>query len=117
MRFFIDAQMPRQPAHWLNSNGHDCLHTLDIPEGNRTTDAEINALSVREQRVVITKNSDFVEDFWLSQAPYKLVLVSTGNIANNALEEIFGDNLDAIVQALTSSDFVELGQKLLIVHR
>ena len=45
------------------------------------------------------------------------MLVSTGNIANNALEEIFGDNLDAIVQALTSSDFVELGQKLLIVHR
>ena len=65
MRFLIDAQMPRRLAYWLNSNGHDCLHTLDLPEGNRTTDAEISALSVREQRVVITKDSDFVEDFLL----------------------------------------------------
>jgi predicted nuclease of predicted toxin-antitoxin system len=39
----------------LREAGHDALHTLDLPDGNRTTDAEINATSWREQRVVVTK--------------------------------------------------------------
>jgi len=54
MRFFVDAQFLRQLARWLQANGHETLHARDLPEGNRTGDAAINALSLRERQAVIT---------------------------------------------------------------
>ena len=41
MRFLVDAQLPRRLAYWLNERGHDVRHTLDLPAGNRTSDAVI----------------------------------------------------------------------------
>lgn len=41
------------------------MHTLELPAGNRTKDSVVNELSVREQRVVITKDEDFVSSFLL----------------------------------------------------
>lgn len=117
MNFLIDAQLPRRLSHWLNAEGHDAIHTLDLPTGNRTEDAQINVLSIREQRVVVTKDSAFVDAFLLHHAPCKLLLVATGNIANAELVRLFEDNLDDIVRALETSDFVELGRDSLISHQ
>ena len=117
MNFLIDAQLPRRLARWLKAEGHDAIHTLDLPAGNRTEDARVNALSIREQRVVVTKDMDFVDTFLLRRTPCKLLLVATGNIGNSELARIFEDNLDDIVQALETSDFVELGQDSLISHQ
>ena len=61
MRFIVDAQLPRRFAAWLRDQGHDALHTLDLPDGNRTADAIITALSSRERRIVVTKDADFIE--------------------------------------------------------
>ena len=41
MRFLVDAQLPKRLAEWLNEAGHDALHALDLPRGNRTSDAEL----------------------------------------------------------------------------
>jgi predicted nuclease of predicted toxin-antitoxin system len=64
MNFLVDAHLPRRLARRLQEAGHDALHTLDLPRGNRTTDTEINAISLSERRVVITKDADFVNSFW-----------------------------------------------------
>ena len=116
MKFLVDAQLPLRLARWLQDEGHDALHTRDLPQGNRTPDADINERSVREQRVVITKDEDFVDTFHLSREPRKLLLVATGNIGNSELEELFTSNLDEIVHALETSDFVELSRDMLISH-
>ncbi|MCX7063936.1 MAG: DUF5615 family PIN-like protein [Proteobacteria bacterium] len=63
MRFLIDAQLPFKFTQWLRQHGHDSRHTLDLPAGNRTTDAEIVACAVAEGRIVVTKDSDFVQTF------------------------------------------------------
>lgn len=63
MRFNVDAQLPRRIAGWLREAGHDAIHTLDLPAGNRFTDRAIIGLSLREQRVVVTKDADFVSGF------------------------------------------------------
>jgi predicted nuclease of predicted toxin-antitoxin system len=60
MRFLVDAQLPRRLARWLGARGQDAVHTLDLPDGNRTQDAAIGDLACREDRIVITKDSDFV---------------------------------------------------------
>jgi len=88
MKFLVDAQLPRRFAVWLRDNGHDALHTLDLSKGNRTADATIAALSVRQRRIVATKDSDFVDSFILQQQPAKLLLISTGNIMNAEREAL-----------------------------
>ncbi|MGC1955210.1 MAG: DUF5615 family PIN-like protein [Gammaproteobacteria bacterium] len=91
MKFLVDAQLPRRLALRLQTLGHDALHTLDLPLANRTPDVTINALSLREQRIVITKDADFVNSFLLSQKPWKLLFVATGNITNIELEPCFSN--------------------------
>ena len=117
MRFLVDAQLPKSLAANLRWQGHDAVHTLELPLGNRIPDWQINEISVEEQRVVITKDADFVNSFLVKALPYKLLLVSTGNINNRKLEKIFVTNLSAILDALEIYDYVELTSATLIEHK
>ena len=117
MKFLVDAQLPRRLARWLHAEGHEAIHTSGLPEANQTGDATINELSLREQRVVVTKDEDFVDTFLLRHQPYKLLLVTTGNISNKELERLFRDNLERMVQALETYDFIELDRTTLICHQ
>ena len=85
MNFLVDAQLPRRLIYRLREAGHDAIHTLDLPHGNRTTDQELLAVSMRDQRVVITKDADFVSTYILSRQPFKLLLISSVNINNATL--------------------------------
>jgi len=116
MKFIVDAHLPRQLARLLQEAGYDAIHTLDLSQGNRTPDSVINELSLYEQRVVITKDADFVDSFWLRQEPWKLLLVSTGNISNAALLTIFQANLEKVVGGFDTFDFIEVNQTDLIFH-
>lgn len=116
MNFLVDAQLPRRITKWLRQAGHDAVHTLDLPEANRTSDSAIRAAASLEQRVVITKDSDFVDSFLLTRQPEKLLLISTGNVTNVELEASLLPNLEAIVTALSGNDFVELTRTALIIH-
>lgn len=116
MKFLIDAQLPQRLARWLSEAGHDVVHTQGLPAGNQTEDGEITRLSLAEQRVVVTKDEDFVNSIHLQQAPHKLLLISTGNINNAELLKLFEDNLDEIISTLESCRFVELSRSSLVVH-
>jgi predicted nuclease of predicted toxin-antitoxin system len=116
MNFLVDAQLPRRLARRLLKVGHDTRHTLDLPDGNRTTDNEICDIAEREQRIVITKDADFVNSFLLARRPSKLLLVSTGNANNTTLERLFFANLEEIVNAFQQYDFVELTHTAIIIH-
>jgi predicted nuclease of predicted toxin-antitoxin system len=61
MKFLVDAQLPRRLTQRLREAGHEALHTLDLPLGNRTTDTLINDLSAREHYVVVTVESTRVD--------------------------------------------------------
>jgi predicted nuclease of predicted toxin-antitoxin system len=117
MKFLLDAQLPRRLCQPLRAIGHDAMHTLDLPQGNRTTDAEITLIAAREGRVVVTKDTDFVNSFYLSGRPQKLLLISTGNIPNVVLEPLLFGNVEALEAALTDNDFVELSRTTITVHR
>lgn len=116
MRFVVDAQLPRRVAHMLRDLGHDAIHTLDLPDENRTADSVIVAIADRDGRVVITKDADFVNSFVLVHQPRKLPLASTGNITNAELLRLLVPNVDAIVEASASADFVELTRTSLVIH-
>ena len=116
MKFLVDAQLPRRLVLQLREAGYDAIHTLDLVNGNRTSDAEINGVSIAEQRVVITKDSDFVESFLLHKRPWKLLLVSTGNISNRELEQLFAATLSIIADGFSNYDYIEFNRLNVIFH-
>lgn len=66
--------------------------------------------------MVVTKDSDFRDSHLLTGHPTKLLVVATGNIANDALFELFGLALASVVAALEEVDFVELRPDELVLH-
>ena len=116
MKFLIDAQLPRRLAHQLRVAGFETNHTLDLPQGNRTSDQALITFSLMEHCVVITKDADFVESFLLRHEPWKLLLISTGNIGNDELLRLFQLNIDQLVEAFKTFDFVELNRTSMICH-
>ncbi len=116
MKWLVDAQLPYRLAEHLRNRGYDVLHTLDLPDTNRTSDSELNRISLDEQRIVISKDADFVSSFVLQGVPYKLCLIATGNIRNADLLKLFDRQLSSITSALESADFVELSSSDVIVY-
>ena len=116
MKFLVDAQLPRRLASLWQQADYDAVHTLDLPLGNYTPDNIINDLSLKEQRVVVTKDADFVDSFLVQQVPWKLLLVSTGNIRNQELLDLFAANLEKIVNGFSTFDFIEINRNEIIFH-
>jgi predicted nuclease of predicted toxin-antitoxin system len=116
MKFLIDAQLPRRMATWLASAGCDAVHTLDLPDRNRTTDAQLIERADRELRAIVTKDADFVNSHLLHGRPAKLVLVSTGNISNRELEQIMVPLIPDIIREFQLHAFLELGRAGIIVR-
>jgi predicted nuclease of predicted toxin-antitoxin system len=98
MKFLIDAQLPERIANLLEKSGYDVVHTKNLPLQNATPDSEINKLSIIEQRIVITKDKDFLDSFLIKKEPYKLLLITTGNISNKQIEQIFIQNISQMVE-------------------
>jgi predicted nuclease of predicted toxin-antitoxin system len=63
MKFLIDTQLQKSLKDLFTAKGFDCIHTWDLESGNNTTDKSINEISIKEKRIVITKDSDFFKSF------------------------------------------------------
>lgn len=77
--------------------------------------ARIVACAKRENRVVVTKDGDFVQSFLLTGYP-TLLLISTGNITNAELQKLLHANLREIELAFAEYRFVEITREDLVIH-
>ena len=117
MKLLIDAHLPQSLRDVFRAAGHDAIHTRDLPLGNRTSDAEINRISVAEQRIVVTKDADFVNSLVIRGVPYKLLLISTGNITNRHLLHLVSTNLDQLKELFVQHIYIELEHSQINIHR
>lgn len=69
MRYLVDAQLPYLLVEVLRSKGYDVLHTDDLPDKDETSDTVIRQIATRENRIVITKDSDFRDSYLLLGQP------------------------------------------------
>jgi predicted nuclease of predicted toxin-antitoxin system len=116
MKFIVDAQLPRPLAVWLKNKGFEAIHTLDLPQQNLTDDMDIIKLSMVNQYIVISKDSDFFDYYVLKQQPHKLILLTTGNIVNKKLIQLFEDNFEQLVQFIENNQVVEMSNFNITVH-
>lgn len=116
MKFLVDAQLPKRLCELLKAKGFDAIHTLDLPRGNSTTDLELINIADQYDRVVISKDNDFLDSYLLNGSPKKLLLVTTGNINNNLLIGLFERNIGQISHLMTLYSVVEFNNSELLVH-
>jgi predicted nuclease of predicted toxin-antitoxin system len=111
MKFLVDAHLPPRLCMVLQAAGHDAIHTGGLEAKNRTPDESINRVSLAEERIVVTKDSDFYHSHLLHGKPWKLLLVRTGNIRTRELTTLLERHLPAIVTAFATNSLVELDRQ------
>ncbi|MCL2041676.1 MAG: DUF5615 family PIN-like protein [Bacteroidales bacterium] len=116
MKFLVDAQLPYGIALFLRNKGFDVLHTNDLPDKERTPDSQIRDIAVSENRIVITKDYDFVDSHILTKIPEKLLIITTGNIKNRQLFDLWRSNWKLIIHLFETWNLVELSKEDVIAQ-
>lgn len=116
MKFIVDAQLPLKLAVALQAAGHDAIHTLSLPDKNRSSDTFITRLADSEGRVVISKDADFVTSHIVNGSPVRLLQISTGNLPNSVLLPLVIGNLHRIGAAFQAVAYVELTASTMVAH-
>ncbi len=114
MKFLIDANLPWKLSKYIKNEGFDVIHTDDLPNKERTPDSEILQYAENEDRVIITKDSDFLDTHMLFQKPKKLIYVSIGNTHNRELIHLFEIFFAEIVILLEKHNLIELNNHELL---
>ncbi len=110
MKFLVDEQLPQLLADWLVEKGHDAIHVSSLLTNTRIPDGYICERSMAEKRTVITKDSDFFDTYLIKKQPYKLLYITTGNLRNRPLLDLFRASLTQLMNVLEESEVVELNQ-------
>jgi predicted nuclease of predicted toxin-antitoxin system len=76
----------------------------------------MSSIADRDQRVVFSKDADFVRSHLLRGIPSRLLIVATGNIRNQDLAALLLRVLPELIGLFESHVLIELSQKALIVR-
>ena len=117
MKILLDAQLPRSLVKQLEPMGCDVLHTVDLPQGNRSSDLTISSVADRDGRVVFSKDDNFIRSHLLRGSPARLLIVATGNISNQELSSLLIGVFPELIRLFESHALIELNRKALIVRQ
>ncbi|REL32812.1 hypothetical protein DYD21_13375 [Rhodohalobacter sp. SW132] len=116
MRVLVDAHLPKRLSEFLSTHEIESKHTLELPKKNATPDSEIIQTADQEERIVISKDRDFLDNYILDGSPEKLLIVSTGNINNQNLIRLFKNNLETLKSLFEENSVIEINEEEIRVH-
>ena len=116
MKLIVDAQLPVKLCEIRNQLGLESIHVDELPKGDETPDIEITKFADRENLIVVTKDFDFYHSYMTLGKPKKLFLITTGNLKNRQLFNLFRNNDLIIKNALNRSSFLELSNEGITEH-
>lgn len=106
MKFLCDVHISFKLIRALESMGHTSTHVNEMPEKWHTTDREISTYADTHDYVIITKDADFRDSFFIKNSPKKLIVIKLGNIPNDDLILLFENNLQKIVALQKFASFM-----------
>lgn len=106
MKFICDVHISYKLVKYLNSLGYETIHVNDIFDKWLTSDKQISEYADQKDFIVISKDSDFRNSFYVERTPSKLIKISLGNIPNSKLIQIITDNLPQIQKLNKNSSFI-----------
>ena len=101
MRFLCDVHISYKLTKHLISLGFDSIHVNEILDKSKTKDSDLCRFADQNNYVIVSKDSDFRDSYFVKQTPKKLIKINLGNIPNQQLINIFNDNID-LIQKLDS---------------
>jgi predicted nuclease of predicted toxin-antitoxin system len=108
VKFLVDNQLPATLAHHLRKNGYDCQHVLDVGLAN-ASDMDICRYAEGEDRVIVSKDEDFLYLASRPGATTRFLWVRLGNCRTSTLLAAFEKFWPMIESALKAGDrIVEL---------
>ena len=105
MKFLVDRQLPVALVRWLEAQGTDAIHVLDVAL-DTTPDADIGTRALNENRIVVSKDEDFFHlANHVGEAGCRL-WVRLGNCRTATLVARFTTQLPAIEQVFAAGQRV-----------
>jgi predicted nuclease of predicted toxin-antitoxin system len=115
MNALIDAQLPELLVEILAGLNIHAIHVNGLPKGDESSDIEITEYADKENLIVFTKDQDFFHSHLLMGKPKKLLLITSGNIKNRQLFDLFRANSVKLMAMFEKSNFVEMSNDGLIL--
>ncbi len=75
MKFIVDAQLPKSLSDFFIESGYNSIHAFELPAQNRTGDNAIAKKANDENRIVVTKDIDFLRALSLK---FKTIKINIG---------------------------------------
>lgn len=100
VKFIVDTHLPPKLSKYLVEAGFDSTHTTDFPEGHLLQDSEIIKIALEEDRIILTKDQDFMDNYLVNGSPPKVIMLKFGNIGNKELLRYFNSNQVNLVRLL-----------------
>ena len=105
MKFLIDNQLPKALAEHLSKRGHDCQHVLDAGLA-QAPDMAVCRYAEAQERILITKDEDFLYLASRPKSAMRLVWVRLGNCRKTALLAAFDRFWPTIESCFAAGDKV-----------
>ena len=104
-------------ATYLCWKGFDAIHTTHFSEGHLLQDAEIGRIAIDEHRIIVTKDSDFPDSFFLKGPPPRILYLRMGNSKNRDLTAFLETRWPAINDLLVQdSGMIVISREHLISY-
>jgi len=115
-KYLVDANFSRKMADLLHSHDLDVIHVGQLPDGNKTKDRDINLVSIRESRILITRDHDFVYSYFSSPRPYKLLFISAFSQKESVILSALEKHILEINHLFDEFGLIELKNGEIITH-
>jgi predicted nuclease of predicted toxin-antitoxin system len=106
MKFLCDVHISYKLTKHLVSLGFESIHVNEILDKSETKDSDLCEYADQYGFVIISKDSDFRDSYFVKQTPKKIIKINLGNISNRELIEIFDNNIEAIQELDGKSNFL-----------
>ena len=117
MRFLIDECLPPSMAALLRTAGHDCAHVYELGLGGQP-DEQIMALADRQNRILISADTDFGE--LLANAPVlapSVILIRRADKRAASLAAVILANLEQVADDLAAGALVVISDTRIRTRR
>ncbi len=114
MKFLCDVHISFKIVRLLDSLGFEAIHVNDILDKWHTKDEDISSYADVNNMIVMTKDSDFRDSFFIKHTPKKLIKINLGNISNQELANIITENIVSIEKLNSKSFFlIEIDKEII----
>ncbi len=90
-------------ATYLRWKGFDAIHTTHFSDGHLLQDVDIGKIAIEEDRIIVTKDADFPDLFFLKGPPPRIVYLRLGNTKNRELTALL-ETRWPVIQNLLDED-------------